>query len=99
MENDNKFYNLLLSVVIVWIAIILMMLFTRCNLVQPRHIMKLQPKGIVVGINEKYEEVYICFGCDSSGNFVKGSRTLMYDLSAFECVQVGDYITLQPNAF
>jgi hypothetical protein len=95
MEEDKRFYNLILSVIIVWIAIVLMMLFTRCTVIQSRQIMKLQPEGIVVAINEKYEEVYICFGCDTSGNFVKGSRTLIYDLSAFQSVKVGDYITLQ----
>jgi hypothetical protein len=95
MEEDRKLYNLILSVIIVCIAIILMMIFTRCTVIQSRHIMKLQPEGIVVGINEKYEEVYVCFGCDSSGNFVKGSRTLIYDLTGFQSVKLGDYITLQ----
>jgi hypothetical protein len=96
MEEDKIFYKFyVLSVIIWWIAIILMMIFTRCTVIQSRHIMKLQPEGIVVGINEKYEEVYVCFGCDSSGNFVKGSRTLIYDLSGFQSVKVGDYITLQ----
>ena len=93
--EDKKFYNLVLSVVIVWIAVILMMLFSRCTVIHSRQIMKLQPSGMVVGIDEKYDEVYICFGCDSVGNFVKGSRTLVYDLQGFQTIKVGDYITLK----
>jgi hypothetical protein len=93
MEEDKRFYNLIISVIIVWIAIIFMIMLSSCKILTgypQRALMTMEPVAETIAIDPKRGIVYVIFRCEEPPSKMECGMMVQLSLEKYGKTYLGE---------